>query len=82
MDGIVRRPLQLGNLIREKRRKLGLSQGQVATKTGVRQETISVIETAGAARLETVLRVLAALDLEMVVRARTKSSADDIEAIF
>lgn len=82
METIARTPLQLGNYIRERRRKLGLSQEQLAAKTGVRQGTISDIENSGAVRLDTVLRALAALDLELVVRARTKSSADDIEAIF
>jgi HTH-type transcriptional regulator/antitoxin HipB len=82
METIARTPLQLGNYIRERRRKLGWSQEQLAAKIGVRQRTVSDLETSAAARLDTVLRALAALDLELVVRARTKSSADDIEAIF
>jgi HTH-type transcriptional regulator/antitoxin HipB len=82
MDAIVRTPLQLGNSIRSKRRKLGLSQKQLAAKIGVRQMTISDIENNGAAQFDTVLRILAALDLEVVIRARTKSSAKDIEDIF
>jgi HTH-type transcriptional regulator/antitoxin HipB len=82
METIARTPLQLGNCIRETRRKLGFSQEELAAKIGVRQKTVSDIETSAAARLETVLRTLAALDLELVVRQRTKSSADDIEAIF
>jgi HTH-type transcriptional regulator/antitoxin HipB len=82
METIARTPLQLGNCIRERRRKLGLSQEQLAAKIGVRQRTVSDIETSAAARLDTLLRALAALDLELVVRVRTKSSADDIEAIF
>ena len=82
MEAIARTPLQLGSCIREMRRKLGLSQDHLATKIGVRQRTVSDIENAGAARLDTLLRVLAALDLELVIRSRTKSSANDIEAIF
>ena len=34
------------------------------------------------ARLDTLLRALGALELELVVRPRTKGSANDIEAIF
>jgi HTH-type transcriptional regulator/antitoxin HipB len=75
-------PLQFGNSIRERRRKLGLSQEQLAAKAGMRQRTVSDIENAGTARLDTLLRALGALDLELVVRTRTKSSANDIEAIF
>ena len=82
METITRTPLQFGNSIRERRRKLGLSQELLAAKAGVRQRTVSDIENAGVARLDTLLRALGALDLELVVRTRTKSSANDIEAIF
>ena len=82
MDALARTPLQLGNCIREGGRKLGLTQEQLAANVGIRQRTISDIETTGTGRMDTVLRVLAALDLEFVVRTRSKSSADDIEAIF
>jgi HTH-type transcriptional regulator/antitoxin HipB len=82
METIARTPLQLGNSIRERRRKQGLTQEQLAAKVGVRQRTISDIESAGAARIDTLLRTLGALDLELLVRPRTKGSASDIEAIF
>jgi HTH-type transcriptional regulator/antitoxin HipB len=82
METIVRTPLQLANSIRVRRRKLGLSQEQLAAKIGVRQRTLSDIENARSARLDTLLRILAVLDLELLVRERTKSSANDIEAIF
>lgn len=82
METITRTTVQLANSIREKRRKLGLSQEQLAAQIVVRQRTLSDIENARSARLDTLLRILAVLDLELVVRERTKSSADDIEAIF
>ncbi|MFZ0743063.1 MAG: helix-turn-helix domain-containing protein [Terracidiphilus sp.] len=82
METIARTPLQLGNSIRERRRKLGLTQEQLAEKVGVRQRTISDVESAGAARVDTLLRMLVALDLELLVRPRTRGSASDIEAIF
>lgn len=82
MEIIARTPLQLANSIRVRRRKLGLSQEELAQKIGVRQRTLSDIENARSARLDTLLRILAVLDLELVVRDRTKSSANDIEAIF
>ena len=62
--------------------KLGLTQEQLAAKAGVRQRTISDIERSAAARFDTVLRALAALDLELVVRPRTKGSSHDIEKLF
>lgn len=82
METIARTPLQLGNSIRERRRQLGLTQEQLAEKVGVRQRTISDVESSGAARIGTLLRLLVALDLELLVRPRTKGSAGDIEAIF
>jgi HTH-type transcriptional regulator/antitoxin HipB len=82
MQAIVRTPLQLGNSIRQRRRELGLTQEQLAAKTGVRQRTISDIERSATARIDTVLRALAALDLELVVRPRTKGSSQDIEKLF
>ena len=82
METIARTPLQLGSYLREQRRKLGLTQEGLAAKAGVRQKTVSDLEQAGTARLDTVLRIVAVLDLEIVLRARTKSCAADIEAIF
>jgi HTH-type transcriptional regulator/antitoxin HipB len=82
MQPLARTPLQLGNSIRERRRELGLTQEQLAAKAGVRQRTISDIERSASARFDTVLRALAALDLELVVRPRTKGSSQDIEKLF
>ncbi len=82
MDTIARTPLQLGNQIRQRRRQLGLTQQQLAAKIGVRQHTISDLETTAAARTATLLTALAALDLELVIRPRTKGSENDIEALF
>lgn len=81
-DKIARTPIQLGNLIRERRRQLGLTQETLATKIGVRQRTISDMETCAEVRLDTVLRALAALDLELLIRPRTKGSPQDIERLF
>lgn len=82
METLARTPLQLGTCIRERRRQMGMTQEQLAAKVGVRQRTVSDIETSASVRLDTVLRTLAALDLELMIRPRTKSSAKDIEAIF
>src|ERR1700751_1006527 len=76
METIARTPLQLGNYIRQRRRELGLTQEKLAAKVGVRQRTVSHIETSAAARFDTVLRTLAALDLELVIRPRTKGTQE------
>lgn len=83
MADLARDPKQIGNLIRRARKTQGLSQTQLGKKTGLRQETISMIETGNpAARLDTILSVLAALDLEFRATNRSKGRASDIEEIF
>lgn len=83
MGDLARDPRQIGNLIRRIRKKQGLSQTQLGEKAGLRQETISLIETGNpSTTLETILSVLAALDLEFRIVPRSKGRAADIEEIF
>lgn len=80
---LVRTPAQLGSALRRFRGLQGLSQAKLASLTGLRQATISQIESGhGAARIETIASLLAALDLELTVAPRTKGSSQDIEDIF
>jgi HTH-type transcriptional regulator/antitoxin HipB len=81
MSDVARDPRQIGNLIRSNRKKNALSQKQLGEKVGLRQGTISVIETGNpAVRIGTLLTVLAALDLEFQVTARSKNWDKDIES--
>ena len=83
MKDLARDPRQVGNLVRRARKKQGLSQSQPGDKAGLRQETISLIETGHpAAKLQTILGILAALDLELRIVPRSKGQAADIEEIF
>lgn len=83
MVDLARTPSQIGNLIRRARKQKDLSQSQLGEQTGLRQETISLIETGHpAAKLETILAILAALDLELRIRPRLKRTAADLEDIF
>lgn len=71
MIDLARSPDQIGAIIRRHRRKLKLSQNELGERAGLRQETISLIETGNAAtRIDTILAILAALDLEFQVTAR------------
>ena len=79
---IARNPKQLGNLISRARKQNGWNQTVLGQKAGVGQDTISLIETGNPARLDTILSVLAALDLEIRIGPRTKGQASDIEDIF
>lgn len=83
MEQIVRTPKQLGEALRRHRRKLGLNQTDLGARTKLRQATISTVETGEpGTQLGTLYDVLAALNLELVLRPRTAASADEIEDIF
>jgi HTH-type transcriptional regulator/antitoxin HipB len=80
---IARSPQQLGRLVQRFRRDAGLNQTQLAQLSGQRQEMISKIETGqGGVKLSTIYEVLAALNLEIIIAPRTRSSSADIETIF
>lgn len=73
MADLARSPEQVGNVIRRARKKLRWSQSQLGAKAALRQETISLIENGNpSAKLETLLAVLAALDLEFRIGSRAK----------
>ena len=85
----IRTPLDLGLVIRDRRRKLELSQTELARKAGVGRQWIVAIEHGKSrAELGLVLRTLAALGLPLTIAPddhRLPSSDDmnpvDIDAI-
>jgi len=80
---IARSPQQLGAILRRYRKKGALTQTDVAARTQLRQATISALENGEAGtQLRTLAEVLAALDLELVVQPRRKSSPSDIEDLI
>ena len=83
MAELVRSPKQLGVALRRLRRTHNLTQTELAKRAGVRQGTISQVETGlETVKLTTVMDMLRALDLEIVIQPRTKGSHSDIEDIF
>lgn len=74
-DTLIRTPVQAGAALRRRRSELGLSQTAAADSIARRQATISSLENGGDARLSTLLRLLAVLDLELLVRPRTQGNA-------
>ena len=83
MGDLARTPKQLGSVIRRARKALGLTQTQLGSLAGLRQATISLIETGNPeTKLETLLKVLGALDLEFQIAPRSKTSGSDLETIF
>lgn len=83
MNALARTPRQIGTLIQRARKNRGWTQTRLGREAGLRQETISLIETGNpATKLETLLAVLAALDLEFTIAPRSKARAAAIEDIF
>ena len=73
MNELARDPRQIGNVIRRARKVSGLSQGALGKKAGLRQESISLLENGNAAaKIDTILAVLAALNLEFRITRRTQ----------
>ena len=74
MSDLARTPTQIGNSIRRARKRRGFSQTRLGELAGLRQETISLIETGNpAARLDTILSILTALELEFQIAPRSCS---------
>lgn len=83
MTQIARTPKQIGEIVRRCRHALKQTQVQMGKQVRLRQATISKLETGEpGTRLSTLFDVLTALDLELVIRPRTKSSSRDIEENF
>lgn len=66
-------PETLGQALRAERKQRGLSQKTVGHSVGMEQHTISKIEKGNpGTELNTLFRLLAALDLELTVQPRQK----------
>jgi len=83
MQNIARTPKQIGDALRRQRKALNLTQAMIRNKTSLRQSTVSALEAGEeGVKLRTLFDILTALDLEMVIRPRTKANPKDIEDIF
>jgi HTH-type transcriptional regulator/antitoxin HipB len=76
MERLVQSASALGRALRDARRRRGFTQQELARRAGVAQPTVSNIERAvSPASLDTLLRLLAALRLELVLKDREDSAA-------
>ncbi|KPN63848.1 XRE family transcriptional regulator [Aliiroseovarius crassostreae] len=83
MDTLARTPRQIGAIIQRERKKRDWTQATLGERAGLRQATISMIERGETpAKIDTILAILAALDLEFRVGPRSKGQGRDIEALF
>jgi HTH-type transcriptional regulator/antitoxin HipB len=77
MDQIVRLPSQLGALVRSARLERNMTQQQLASLIGKQQKTISAIENGSeGTKLDTLLSVIAILDLDLQLVPRRKDGKD------
>ncbi|KAB7784130.1 helix-turn-helix domain-containing protein [Methylorubrum populi] len=82
-EHIARTEKQLGAILRRMRKQAGLTQGSLGNRIHLRQGTISRLEAGEpAVQIRTLMEALAALELELVVRPRSRGSAADIEDLF
>ncbi|KIC51422.1 hypothetical protein RA29_02915 [Tateyamaria sp. ANG-S1] len=72
MDIRISNPQDLGIALGRARKAASLTQAEVAGKADVRQATVSKVESGDqGVRLETVLSLIEANDLELIVRSKT-----------
>jgi HTH-type transcriptional regulator / antitoxin HipB len=73
MDTRIISPQSLGEALRAARKKKGMTQQQVGKSVGLDQASLSKIERGEAsARIDTLFRLAAALDIELIIRPRQK----------
>ncbi|KFX01531.1 XRE family transcriptional regulator [Pectobacterium betavasculorum] len=69
---------QLSSYLKDVRITQKLSQGKVASKVGIRQDTVSSFEQhPDSTKLETFFKILSALNLELTVSPRNAKVADN-----
>ena len=75
MDYIAHTPMQLGKVLRGQRKTINASQRDVGAAVGLLPKTISKLELdPETATLESLFKLLSALQLELVVRSRPQEA--------
>jgi HTH-type transcriptional regulator/antitoxin HipB len=82
MHTALRTQNQLGAELRRYRKKKNLTQDDLSRLISKRQATISSLESAGSGTLETLFAVLSALDVELVLRSRSRGDRAELGNIF
>lgn len=66
---------QLSNILKSLRKQSGMTQGELGQKLGISQRSVAQFEAQPEkAKFERVLRVLSALDADLVIRERESPS--------
>ncbi|MGE3921170.1 MAG: helix-turn-helix domain-containing protein [Gammaproteobacteria bacterium] len=81
MEQLIHSLKALGATIKRQRKAKKLTQTEVGNEFNIDQSTLSSVEQgAEGTRLITLFRILAALDLEMVIRSKGTKRSDDMES--
>ena len=79
---IITSPKMLSHVIREFRYKDNVSQTDIAKLAGIKQATISAFEnTPESTKIETLFKILTALELELVVQPRPSKQQAKINQV-
>ncbi|PRH81236.1 XRE family transcriptional regulator [Arenimonas caeni] len=77
----VRTPEQLPALLKAFRKQAGLTQGQLATRLGITQQTLSALErNANRVSADRLLQLLGTLGVEMVLQPREQQTGSKTTA--
>ena len=83
MYELARNSKQIGNVIQRAGKAHGWTQAQLGEQAGLRKATISAIENGQhGSQVQSIVAVLAVLDLEFRICDRLKSQSHDIEDLF
>jgi HTH-type transcriptional regulator/antitoxin HipB len=75
VETVARTPQQLGQALRSRRAKLKLSQTDVGSRAGIKQDTVSTLEIhTPSSTVETLYKALSILGLELVVREKAQGT--------
>ena len=83
MEIHARTPQQLGDALKRFRKLKKLTQREISEQIGLRQATISSVESGDAGtQLKTLTEILKSMDLELVIRDRAKGDDAPLEELF
>ncbi|WP_051986725.1 MULTISPECIES: helix-turn-helix domain-containing protein [Pseudidiomarina] len=79
---IIQRPIDLSALIKSQRKAQGYTQKELAKLTGLSQRSVSSIERTGEMHTSTLLRIFAALSIQLNADAAEQSAGNSSEVIW
>jgi HTH-type transcriptional regulator/antitoxin HipB len=82
MEDGIRSVEELGEALRASRHAQRFTQNDLAQWIGMRQATVSSLESGAGGTLSSLFSILSALNLEVVLRPATASPSADDEKIF